>query len=196
MNEQRPSKDQSIVAALLRRLDGGRSYETTISTATLNRGADEIERLAQECVNWKQLHDANEACVADLLRQLREAKESKAAHAEGADWCCPHYKPRGKGCAECSAGEPWEAPGCDCPGIRKRDPSAHAPNCPYQVIKEIHGAAQPPGDDTRRIDALEEWLAKSKAKGFSWDSRCFDTDKTVREQIDRRLGLTPTKEGG
>lgn len=54
-------------------------------------------------------------------------------------------------------------------------------------------ASQPPTDDTRRLDALEAWLSESKAKGFAWDSRCFDTDKTIREQIDRRLGTTPTK---
>src|SRR4051812_17136977 len=40
----------------------------------------EIERLAGECVNWKQLHDADEACIEDFQRQLREAKERRAAH--------------------------------------------------------------------------------------------------------------------
>lgn len=42
--------------------------------------ADEIGRLQRECANWKQLHDANEACIADQHRQLREAKERRAAH--------------------------------------------------------------------------------------------------------------------
>jgi hypothetical protein len=44
------------------------------------RAADEIERLTGECRNWKQLRDADEACIADLQRRLRDARESRAAH--------------------------------------------------------------------------------------------------------------------
>lgn len=60
---------------------GSRKADKAGATALLG----EIERLAGECANWKQLHDADEACIADLHRQLREAKAARAAHEPAAE---------------------------------------------------------------------------------------------------------------
>ena len=52
--------------------------------------------------------------------------------------------------------------------------------------------------DEARIDFLERWVQHSKSRGFKWDSFTFDTNRSVRDQLDEqmRAGLIELRKGG
>lgn len=92
--------------------------------------ADEIERLAGECANWKQLHDVDEACIADLHRQLREAKESRASHEPSARQTAAFWRD-----------DAFENAAKICERYEAHDAA--------RDIRHLKGSSQPPGEDYR-----------------------------------------------
>lgn len=89
---------------------------------------------------------------------------------------------------------PWEAPGCDCPGIRKPDTSAHAANCPYRVIREIDRAAQPPSALQAEVERMRKlfWLAKEDVIFFSGYDAKTDTWPDIGEYWSPCVNLNDT----
>lgn len=77
--------------------------------------ADEIERLEAELEQANDIRSDREILI-ELMRgalgvsiephQTLSERLVEAAGKSNVDWCCPHYKPRGKGCTECPAPEP------------------------------------------------------------------------------------------
>lgn len=64
MNDTHTSKDLTTML---------RSGRSSLMLDAAEAAADEIERLQQECVNWKQLRDADESTIRELERQYLEA---------------------------------------------------------------------------------------------------------------------------
>jgi len=124
--------------------------------------ADEIERLEAELEQANDIRSDREILI-ELIRgalgvsiephQTLSERLVEAAGKSNVDWCCPHYKPRGKGCTECLAPEP--------PAVRKFTGVGHLEETGYipaGSAEERERPSQPPGDGWIAVtDRLPAW---------------------------------------
>jgi hypothetical protein len=171
------------------------------------------ERLTDGQHNFASTNEARDAEIADLRAALQAQQgEAKA----------PVYQVRSGDTGEWYdvAKEQWERanpayrrPAAPAPATLSDEQIGEAVQRGYSRIDDIRmdycdlanviaeirallaSAGNSQGQDTGRIDYLESKIKAAAARGFKWDSISFDTDKSVRLQIDAAMAAREGKHG-